>query len=114
MKIHKLWIVCIIVRSIIAYLPQIYKNNKNINSKIISVNNYLILFMGLGFLYKAIFGSNDETQLAKVFWHETRIVHAVLFILASINFYKYNISSPLLFCSVLFSIGYRYTRGDFN
>lgn len=114
MKIHKLWIVCIIVRSIIAYLPQIYKNNKNINSKIISVNKYLILFIGLGFLYKAIFGSNDETQIAKVFWHKTRIIHAILFILSYINFYNYDNCSLILFSSVLFSVFYRYTRGDFN
>ena len=114
MKIHKLWIVCIIVRLIIAYLPQIYKIKDNFNPDIISINRHLILFIGIGFFYKAIFGSNDETQIAKVFWHKTRIIHAILFILSYINFYNYDNCSLLLFSSVLFSVFYRYTRGDFK
>ena len=118
-KIHPLWFVCISVRSIIFILPIIYyylltKNkNKELVEKISKINKYVILLMGLGFVYKNLFGSNNEIQLKKVFWHNTRIIHAFLFILAGLNFSNYKFSSSLLSSDVLFSIIYRFTNGHF-
>ena len=118
--IHPLWYICILVRVIIALLPLIYyylsrKNNKySLIYNISLVNKYIILTMGLGFLYKAIFGSNNESQVRKIFWHETRIIHAVLFITAGLYFDNYKFSSALLFVSVLFSLVYRFSSGHFK
>ena len=118
--IHRLWYICIFTRLIISSLPLIYKhlyetNNKNTAIDNISlINKYIILMIGLGFLYKAIFGSNNETQIRKVFWHQTRIVHSILFIAAGVYFENYKLSSALLFCSILFSIVYRYLSGHFE
>ena len=68
-KIHPLWYICITLRLIISVIPLVYnyfvKNGKNsykIN-KLAVLNKYIILLMGLGFLYKSIFGSNNEKQI---------------------------------------------------
>ena len=119
-KIHILWFVCIFVRILISLTPLVYKYlltfkfNSTIVKNLSKINKIIILFMGLGFLYKGIFGSNNETQVRKVFWHNTRLVHALLFILAGVYFDKRLFSSLLLFSSVCFSIIYRFFIGDFK
>ena len=105
-KIHPLWFFCIFVRIIIVFLPFI--------NSISNISKYIILLMGLGFLYKSVFGSNDEIQVKKVFWHNVRIVHGILFILAAFYFTNKKLSSILLLSSVLFSIIYRYFNGHFK
>jgi hypothetical protein len=40
--------------------------------------------MALGFAWRAVFGSNSETQLRRVFWHGVRWVHAVLLGMAAV------------------------------
>tara|TARA_B100001989_G_C24202244_1_gene298948 strand:+ start:152 stop:364 length:213 start_codon:yes stop_codon:yes gene_type:complete len=70
--------------------------------------------MGLGFLYKSIFGSNNEFQVKKVFWHKVRFVHAILFISAAFYFENKKLSSFLLFSSVIFSLIYRFFKGHFK
>lgn len=40
--------------------------------------------MGLGFALKSITGSNDEIQIGRVFWHDARWIHAMLFGAASV------------------------------
>ena len=118
--IHPLWYICIFIRLIISVLPLIYKHlskttNKNTVIENISlINKYIILIVGFGFLYKALFGSNNETQIRKIFWHQTRIVHSILFITAGVYFNNYKLSSALLFVSVLFSIIYRFLSGHFE
>ena len=119
-KIHKLWFVCITVRTIIAIIPLIYNNllNRNYKKKLIKkfslVTKIIIILMGLGFLKQSIFGSNNEKQVAKVFWHRTRIIHAFLYIISGLNFYKYKFSSVILFTDLSFSIIYRIANGHFN
>ena len=105
-KIHPLWFVCIFVRLLIAFLPFV--------DKLSNISKYVILLMGLGFLYKSIFGSNNEFQAKKVFWHNVRIVHAILFICASIYFKNKKLISFLLLSSILFSIIYRFLNGHFK
>ena len=119
-KIHKLWFVCITVRTIIAIIPLIYNNllNRNYKKKLIKkfslVTKIIIILMGLGFLKQSIFGSNNEKQVAKVFWHRTRIIHAFLYIISGLNFYNYKFSSVILFTDLAFSIIYRIANGHFN
>jgi len=119
-KIHPLWYICIFVRLIISSLPLIYNHlsettNKNTSiNKIALINKYIIFIIGLGFLYKSIFGSNNEIQFRKVFWHQTRIIHSILFITAGIYFNNYKLSASLLFISVLFSIIYRILSRHFK
>lgn len=69
----------------------------------------VLLLMGLGFLVNSITGSNNETQLAPVFWHETRILHAVLYILGAHFLYTANTRMCVLILSLdlLFSFLYR-------
>lgn len=109
MNIHPLWIVCILVRIsiifIIRYLDKLTKYKKSINNFFIII----LLVMGSGFLYKGYYGSNNEIQINKVFWHETRYVHGVFFILAGLYLKNgnLNINSLLLFSDLLFSLSYR-------
>ena len=65
--------------------------------------------MGLGFIRNGIIGSNNEVQVAKVFWHETRITHGILYILSSYYLYidNLNMNSIILFTDLLFSFSYR-------
>ena len=66
--------------------------------------------MGLGFLYKYFTGSNDETQLNKVFWHHTRLLHGILYLLASYYYFKSDIkvASKVLVIDIVFSLIYRF------
>ena len=105
---HPLWILCIIVRlSIIFIVRFLYKFRKNKLYKIIPA--IILLLMGLGFIRNGIFGSNNEVQLAKVFWHEARITHGILYILSSYYLYidNLNMNSIILLTDLLFSFTYR-------
>ena len=108
MNIHPLWFICVLVRLALIYLV-IYLNkqkNKNINVFCSSV----LLLMGLGFIYKGFTGSNSEIQVKKVFWHETRYVHGMFYVLAAFYLSKnnVNISSLLLLSDLIFSFLYRF------
>ena len=120
-KIHPLWIICILMRLVISCLPLIYdyfKKTKSINEKllenIITFNKIIIYIIGIGFLYKSLFGSNNETQVKKVFWHRTRIIHSIFYLLAAVNYHNLRLSSSILFIDVSFSIFYRYMIGHFK
>ena len=65
---------------------------------------------GLGFIYKGFTGSNSEIQVKKVFWHETRYVHGMFYVLAAFYLSKnnVNISSLLLLSDLIFSFLYRF------
>lgn len=110
MKINKLWYVCILVRLSMILIIRYFNRNPKSKSKFIPL---ILMAMGLGFMFKAITGSNNETQVAKVFWHETRYVHGSLYLLAAYYLYKKNLdmNSMVLFTDVVFSFIYRfYTR----
>ena len=97
--IHPLWHLCIFVRLFLAFsllkYPKYFKYIK-----------LVILAIGLGFAYKALTGSNNEIQIEKVFWHETRLLHAFFYLLAfSISDIKY--STRVLVSDAIFSIIYR-------
>lgn len=107
MNIHPLWFVCLFVRVSLIFLIRYLKkyNNKWVNA----LSIVTLLTMGLGFMYNAIFGSNEEYQVSKVFWHETRYVHSMFYIVSGLYLFnnKLDISSILLFLDIVFSILYR-------
>ena len=103
MNIHFLWLVCILIRIlIILFIRNKYKKYRNIITFILSL-------MGLGFLFKSIFGSNNEIQIKKVFWHETRLIHSYFYLLSAIYLFKNNINmnTVILLTDLIFSIIYR-------
>jgi len=70
----------------------------------------ILLIMGLGFIYKGLTGSNNELQVNKVFWHETRYVHGMFYLLSSFYLFKnnVNITSLLLLSDIIFSFLFRF------
>lgn len=100
MKIHPLWFLCIIVRLIISqYIDILPKNIALIGLSII----------GTGFTYKFITGSNNEIQIAKVFWHDSRLVHGILYLLSA--YYLFNnskLTNKILLTDIIFSFIYRF------
>ena len=108
MNINSLWYICLLVRiSFIFMIRYIYKNE--LKQNLLDVLPYIVMIMGLGFLYKGYTGSNDEIQVAKVFWHETRYTHGMLYVLSSKYLFDGNIdmNTLLLSLDVIFSIMYR-------
>jgi len=106
MKIHPIWSICIITRALLAYIVFWYGNmNKYIRYGL----TILLITMGLGFMFKGYYGSNNETQIAPVFWHDTRSIHGSLYILAALYLINGNLinSSILILTDLLFSILYR-------
>ena len=111
MNIHPLWFICITIRLLLLVFlrlstqSNIVKKNKILKYIIIIIP----LIIGFGFLNKAITGSNNEYQIRKVFWHDTRIIHALFYISSTIALvYNYlDVNSSLLALDVLFSILYR-------
>ena len=108
MKIHPLWFLCISLRLTLICLI-IYLNKKR-NTKINMICGSILLLMGIGFIYKGFIGSNNEIQVVKVFWHETRYVHGMFYLLASYYLLKNNINMTalLLLSDIIFSFLYRF------
>jgi len=106
MKIHPIWFICISVRLLMVFMIRhINKNTDNYN-KIISL---LLSIIGIGFIYQGYFSSNNEIQIAKVFWHDSRYVHGVIYLLAAYYLFKNNINmnTILLLLDLCFSFLYR-------
>ena len=106
MNIHPIWTICISVRLLIAYIIR-YINTKTGNyNKFISI---ILTIIGLGFIYQGYFSSNNEIQIAKVFWHDSRYIHGILYILAAIYLINNNINmnTTLLLLDLSFSFLYR-------
>ena len=107
MNIHPLWFICIFFRlSLIFVIRYIHTQNDDLIHKITAS---VLLVIGLGFTYQGYFGSNNEIQIANVFWHDARYIHAVFYILASIYLFRknININTILLITDLIFSILYR-------
>ena len=111
MNINPFWGLCILIRIFLIFMIRyIYENFKeSILYKLI----ILILFlMGSGFLYKGYFGSNNETQIAKVFWHDARYLHGLLYLLSCYYLLTNNINmnTIILITDLLFSLTYRIVK----
>ena len=102
MNIHPLWFVCLTIRTLLIYFINKFRNLKYIFLPLITV-------IGFGFLYKSITGSNNETQINKVFWHSTRSSHAFLYLLSALCLFKnnYKLLKILLCLDIKLSIFYR-------
>lgn len=105
MNIHPLWFLCLLVRLTMIYLIYIFYSNNKYKNEI----PILLILIALGFYYQAYYGSNSTKQISKVFWHDTRFIHASLYSLSGYYLYnnKLNLSLLILFIDILFSIMYR-------
>ena len=104
MGVHPLWFICLLARFLI--VVAIFQTNRYWNHTYVS----LILFcMGGGFFYQGVFSSNDEVQIAKVFWHDSRYIHGAFYLASAYYLYNQNINmtSILLLSDICFSILYR-------
>ena len=108
MNIHPLWFICILVR-ISLIIPLIYYQQSSLSNIVVNILKFVFVFISLGFFFKSIQGSNNEIQIAKVFWHETRIFHALFYFLAFYYLIYEQVSLSILFLvmDILFSISYR-------
>lgn len=106
MTIKPLWIVCLSVR--FGLLPLIIYLSKK-KDYIVKTTSFILLLIGIGFIYKYITRSNNKIQVGKVFWLETRLIHGVLYILSSYYLYINNpiMSMLTLLLDPIFSIVYR-------
>ena len=107
MNIHPLWWVCLLVRICLVAVIFYVSTNFSINYKKYIL--FIPLIIGLGFAYKAFTGSNNEYQIQKVFWHETRMIHSIFYLFATFCFYseKQILGAIILSLDVIFSILYR-------
>jgi hypothetical protein len=105
MNIHPLWFVCISVRTLLVLFVYFFSKQKYVEKWLFAI----FAIIGLGFLYKTLTGSNNETQIAKVFWHETRLIHSMLYLLTAYYLFQHktNIACILLVMDIVFSISYR-------
>lgn len=101
-----MWYICLLVRLSLGCIVLLQSTKRTAWVKIISL---FLIAIGIGFFYKGLTGSNDETQVAKVFWHETRYFHGMFYVLAAIMLYSGypKTSSLLILFDILFSIIYR-------
>ena len=106
-KIHPLWYVCLFTRVLLIIgIVLVISNHK-------SYKNYavvLLAIMGSGFIYKYITGSNNEKQIAKVFWHDSRLLHGMLYLIASFYTFRENMKMLIIALSIdiIGSLFYRF------
>ena len=107
MKIHPLWLVCILTRLTLIFIIKYVKKKKYI--KILEIIPYLLLIIGFNFIYKGYYGSNNEKQISKVFWHNTRYIHGILYSISGLYLINTNLifTYAFLYADLLFSILYR-------
>ena len=89
----------------------------------IGVDNWLLdiefsttkLLLSIGFIYQTIYSSNDTFQISKVFWHDARIIHSIIYLLATYYFYINDVkmATILLITDIVFSIIYRIIERNF-
>ena len=102
MNIHPAWYVCLLVRFSLAYFVL---GATTYRTPLIAV----LTAISVGFLYKSITGSNSETQMADVFWHETRVFHFAFYAAAAASLYadKSKLAAAAITLDIVFSIIYR-------
>jgi hypothetical protein len=105
MEIHPLWYICLSVRILLIFVIRFLAKSKLEKLAILTLS-----LMGLGFIYQYLFSSNNEIQFNKVFWHDTRITHGILYLISVYYLFKNNIemTSLVLALDVIFSVLYRF------
>jgi hypothetical protein len=109
-KIHPLWFVCLFTRTILIFM--VYHIISD--TKLHEYQKYVVLLlviMGTGFIFKYLTGSNNEIQIAKVFWHDSRLLHGVLYLLAAMYVLQGNAKMSLITLSldIIGSLMYRFS-----
>lgn len=109
MNINNLWYICLLVRVSFIFLIRTLYDKNNTNNLMLDVSIYVLMAIGLGFLYKGFTGSNNEIQISKVFWHDTRYIHGIFYVCAGLYLYNgnLNMTTLLLTSDIIFSIMYR-------
>ena len=111
MKIHPLWLLCILIRILLIFVVNyVYTSMRHSKWNVLLV--FVLFIIGIGFIYKGLIGSNNEKQISNVFWHETRYLHGFFYIISAYYLFNNNISmsSIILFLDVIFSFSYRYVK----
>lgn len=107
---HPLWLGCIAFRLCIVE----WTAWSNASGAFKLKTAIFLAIISAGFAWKAFTGSNDEIQVRKVFWHDTRATHSLLFALAALSHVhdRSSISSwNILLVDIAFSFIYRaYTQ----
>ena len=105
-RIHPLYIACLSARLVLVWLIWIFVTSKY-NLKFLAI--LILALIGAGFIYKSLFGSNDEFQIRKVFWHDSRLLHAVLYSAALVYLLLDNVHMVVivLLLDVVSSLMYR-------
>ena len=100
---HPLWAICLLVRAILIFVTRYTAPFARI------ITATYIGAIAVGFLYKAVTGSNNEVQVEKVFWHDSRLLHACMFALSSIYILRGDpaMAAFVLIVDVLASVAYR-------
>jgi hypothetical protein len=114
MNIHPLWFLCLSVRLFMIYIIWYLLNTPRITNtltkkRIKKICIIILFIIGLGFVRQGYFGSNNEVQIAKVFWHETRYIHGTIYLLSALYLLSNNLNVCLLLLGIdiIFSILYR-------
>ena len=105
MTVHPLWIVCLLVRvAMILFILKFQSETINVAMTIV------LCCIGLGFLYQGTFSSNNEYQIAKVFWHETRYLHGTLYLIGAYYLWNNNVhmNTVVLILDLCLSLTYRW------
>jgi hypothetical protein len=112
MHIHPLWFVCLLVRCLLVYT--VFRFHHATPRLLLAI----LFTIGVGFLFKALTGSNDDKRVfwpeKKVFWHDARSVHAVMYLMASGYLLHDNVAMAclILALNVIFSVIYRVTAAS--
>lgn len=110
MKIHPLWLVCLLTRFFLLVIAGYVAKKQTNNVKLFF--SVILYSIGIGFFIKSLSGKKKEVQISKVFWQDTRLVHSMLYILSGYYLYigNYVICMILLGLDILFSVIYRLSK----
>ena len=109
MNIHPLWYLCLILRLTLIFVLIYISKHIDDNAWVKILSLIVLSIMGCGFIFKYFTGSNDEIQIAKVFWHDSRLLHGVLYLIAVYFFFVKNVNmmTTTLLIDLIGSIIYR-------
>lgn len=109
MNIHPLWYLCLFTRLVLIFVLVYMAKHFHNKLWVRLFGASVLAIMGSGFLFKYLTGSNNEKQIAKVFWHETRLLHGVLYIIAAFYYVIRNIRmmTIVLTTDIISSLFYR-------
>lgn len=110
MNIHPLWYLCLLTRVTFIFILVFISTHFRDKLWIRILVTAILTIMGSGFLYKYFTGSNNEKQITKVFWHESRLLHGILYLIAAYYFFIENIvmMTVVLSIDIVSSLFYRF------